>query len=199
MALNALIDQLKTIPDWRQGRRKVAYPLWLMLLVSLLGVMSGISSIRGLADFMERHEQEVVDFFHLEKAKLPRYSSIQRMLRRVNAADVATIFAGWVAQQCPLEANQRVALDGKSLGSTVKAAHTAQQDFISVVSACVHQHGWVVAQTSFHNGETSEIGVVQAMLQQFNDQQVWITLDALHAQKKRSNSSLRETMTTVSG
>ena len=183
MALNALIEQLKTIPDWRQGGRTVDYPLWLMLLVTLLGVMSGLSSIRGLADFMERHEQEVADFFDLEKAKLPRYSSLQRMLRRVNAADVATIFAGWVAQHCPLEANQRIALDGKSLGSTVSAPHTAQQDFISVVSACVHQHGWVVAQTSFHHGETSEIGVVQAMLQQFNDQQVWITLDALHTQK----------------
>ena len=175
------------------------YPLWLMLLVSLLGVMSGISSIRGLADFMERHEQEVADLFDLEKAKLPRYSSLRRMLHHVNAAEVATIFAEWVAQQCPLEAHQRVALDGKSLGSTVKAAHTARQDFISVVSACVHQHGWVVAQTSFHNGGTSEIGVVQAMLQQFNDQQVWVTLDALHTQKKRLNSSSRGTMTTASG
>jgi len=58
MGVEALIEQLKTIPDWRRGR-KVQYPLWLMLLLSLLGVMSGYSSLRGLADFMKRHQQEV--------------------------------------------------------------------------------------------------------------------------------------------
>lgn len=46
MGVEALIEQLKTIPDWRRGR-KVQYPLWLMLLLTLLGVMSGYSSWRG--------------------------------------------------------------------------------------------------------------------------------------------------------
>ena len=183
MALSMLIDRLKTIPDWRRGRRKVEYPLWLMLLMSLLGVMSGISSIRGLADFMERHAQEAAEYFELEKAKLPRYSTIQRMLHRVDPSDVAAIFHHWVAQHCPIEAGHCVAFDGKSLGSTVSAAQSSHQDFISVVSACVHQYGWVVAQTSFHNGETSEIGVVQRMLKQLDGKGVWVTLDALHTQK----------------
>jgi hypothetical protein len=45
MAVEALIEQLKTIPDWRRGGRQVQYPLWLMLLMSLLGVMSGYSLV----------------------------------------------------------------------------------------------------------------------------------------------------------
>jgi hypothetical protein len=49
------------------------HPLWLMLLMTLLGVMSGYSSLRGLADFMERHQSEVPDYFQLSKAKLPSY------------------------------------------------------------------------------------------------------------------------------
>jgi hypothetical protein len=46
MGVEALMEQLKTIPDWRRGRT-VQHPLWLMLLMSLLGVMSGYSSLRG--------------------------------------------------------------------------------------------------------------------------------------------------------
>jgi len=70
MGVEALIEQLKMIPDWRRGR-KVQYPLWLLLLLTLLGVMSGYSSLRGLEDFMQRHQQEVVELFGLTKAKLP--------------------------------------------------------------------------------------------------------------------------------
>ncbi len=59
MGVEALIEPLKTIPDWRRGRT-VQHPLWLMLLMSLLGVMSGYSSLRGLEDFMKRHQLAVV-------------------------------------------------------------------------------------------------------------------------------------------
>ena len=58
MTVSLLIEQLKTIPDWRRGRA-VQHPLWLMLLMTLLGVMSGYTSLRGLADFMLRHQPEV--------------------------------------------------------------------------------------------------------------------------------------------
>lgn len=197
MALNALIDQLKTIPDWRQGRRTVACPLWLMILMSLLGVMSGIRSIRGLADFMERHQQEVVEYFELTNVKLPRNSNLRRMFHRVDPADVAQAFHQWADDLCSIETGQAFALDGKSLGSTVSAPNSPKQDFISVVSACIHQYGWVVAQISFNNGEKSEIGVVQELLTRLNGKGVWVTLDALHTQKKRSRSSLQAKMTTA--
>ncbi|NET40169.1 MAG: transposase family protein [Cyanothece sp. SIO1E1] len=70
MGLEALIEQLRTIPDGRQGR-EVQYPLWLMLLLSLLGVMIGYTSLRGLADFMKRHASEAATLFELEKTRLP--------------------------------------------------------------------------------------------------------------------------------
>lgn len=60
MSIDDLGRQLKTIPDWRRGRT-VQHPLWLMLLLCLLGVMSGYSSLRGLEDFMQRHQQAVAE------------------------------------------------------------------------------------------------------------------------------------------
>ena len=184
MGVEALIEQLKTIPDWRRGR-KVQYPLWLMLLMSLLGVMSGYGSLRGLEDFMQRHQQEVAEYFGLAKAKLPSYSTLRDMAQHVEALKVAELFIAWAKQAVPVEAGQVVSLDGKALASTVKACNGPQQDFVMVVSACVQQWDGVIGQFSFHNGDSSEITSVRQLLQQLDLQGVWITLDALHTQKNR--------------
>lgn len=182
MAIEALIEQLKTVPDWRRGR-KVQYPLWLMLLMTLLGVMSGYSSLRGLEDFMQRHQQEVVELFGLSKAKLPSYSTLRDMAQHVDALQVAEVFLVWAKQALPVEAGQVVSFDGKALASTLKDCYGSQQDFVSVVSACVQQWDGVIGQLSFHNGKSSEITSMRQLLQQLDLQGVWVTLDALHAQK----------------
>lgn len=183
MGLADLIEQLKTIPDWRQGQRQVQYPLWLMLLMSLLGVMSGYTSLRGLADFMKRHQSEVVDLFGVEKAALPKYSTIRRMAHYVNGHKVAEIFECWAKQACPVVAGEAIAIDGKALVSTGKHWSEAAQDFVNVVSACVHSQGWVIAQETFHTGDSSEIVSVRQLLEKLDVTGVWFTLDALHAQK----------------
>lgn len=182
MSVEVLIEQLKTIPDWRRGR-KVQYPLWLMLLMSLLGVMSGYSSLRGLEDFMQRHQQEVAELFGLTKAKLPSYSTLRDMALHVDALQVAEMFVAWAKQELPVEVGQVISLDGKALASTLKDCYGTQQDFVSVVSACVQQCDWVIGQVSFHNGEGSEISSVRQLLHQLDIKGVWVTLDALHTQK----------------
>lgn len=182
MGVEALIAQLKMIPDWRRGR-KVQYPLWLLLLLTLLGVMSGYSSLRGLEDFMQRHQQEVVELFGLTKAKLPRYSTLRDMTQHVDALQVTEVFLQWARQALPVEAGQVVSFDGKALVSTLQDCYGSQQDFVTVVSACVQQWDWVIGQLSFHNGESSEITSVRQLLKQLDVEGVWVTLDALHTQK----------------
>jgi hypothetical protein len=184
MGIDALVEQLKTIPDWRRGRA-VQHPLWLMLLMTLLGVMSGYSSLRGLADFMERHHQEVADYFELGKTKSPSYPTIREMAQSVNASAVALVFQTWVQLACPVAVGEAVALDGKALGSTMTDAHGSKQDFVMVVNACVQSWAGVIGQLSFHNGKSSEIGAVRSLLEQLDLEGLWVTLDALHCQKKR--------------
>lgn len=118
MGIDSLINALKTIPDWRRGRA-VQYPLWLMLLMTLLGVMSGYSSLRGLADFMARHQSDVAEYLQLSKAKLPAYSTIREMAQKVDATEVARVFQEWVKATVSLPEGEAVAIDGKALGSTV--------------------------------------------------------------------------------
>ena len=182
MGVDELIDQLKTIPDWRRGRT-VQYPLWLMLLLSLLGVMSGYSSLRGLADFMQRHAAEVAERFALKKAKLPSYSTLRDMSQHVDGRQVAEVFLQWATSTISVHPGDVISIDGKALRSTVTDAHGKHQDFVTVVSACLQKNGCVIAQQSYQNGHSSEIQSVQQLLQRLDVKGVWFTLDALHCQK----------------
>jgi hypothetical protein len=49
-----LISFLKAIPDGRY-RRGVRYPQWYLLLVAVLGILSGCRSSRNLEAFAKRH------------------------------------------------------------------------------------------------------------------------------------------------
>ena len=107
------------------------------------------------------------------------------MAQRVDSASLCKIFQPWAQQAFALEPGAVISIDGKALASTVQDCHASQQDFVSVVSACVQQCDGVLAQVSFQNGQSSEITSVRQLLDQLDVTGVWITLDALHTQKKR--------------
>lgn len=183
MKIEELIDELQTIPDWRRGKQPVEYPLWSLLLVSLLAVMSGYSSLRGISDFMTRHYQEVMGLLGYEVHSAPSYPTVRRMSHRVSPEQVSHCFHRWTQADEQLQSAGAIAIDGKALGSTVTDYSTTGQDFVMVVSAAVHGSGWVAAQTTFQNAQSSEIDSVRTLLQQLEVQGVWLTLDALHCQK----------------
>jgi hypothetical protein len=182
MNLEDLIQELKTIPNWRR-HWKVEHPLWLMILTSLIGAMSGDSSLRGMTDFAQQHYQTIA--IELEQAvkRAPSYSTVRRMMGEVSGTAVARVFHQWVTPALSVPAGSGVALDGKALASTAEDCHGVHQDYVSIVSACVHETGWVVGQTAFQNGKESEIQQVRQLVQQLKVKGAWLTLDALHCQK----------------
>jgi type VI protein secretion system component VasF len=72
----SLIDHLKQIPDQRvpNGRR---HPLWLILLLMILGIMSGYWGYRGLGRFVERHRRQLIEILDIPQARVPSYSTIR--------------------------------------------------------------------------------------------------------------------------
>ncbi len=63
MMENSLIDYLKLIPDPRsqKGNR---HPLWLVLLIIIMGMMSGYWGYRQLGRFVERHRRALIQILH---------------------------------------------------------------------------------------------------------------------------------------
>lgn len=73
-----LIQALQTIPDHRRGAGQ-RYPLWVFLLLMILGTMSGYRGYRGLSRFMLRHQEQLAERLGLRRAQLPSYATIRRL------------------------------------------------------------------------------------------------------------------------
>lgn len=109
---------------------------------------------------------------------------------------VACAFNQWAQQAGLVQAGNNCAVDGKGLKNTVTNPHQAEQNFINVVSVFQLEQAIVVGQSAFDNQQQSEITAVYQLLKQLQLSGITVSLDALHAQKKRSNSCTSKAMIT---
>ena len=77
----SLIQSLQEMRDFRaeQGRR---YPLWLILLLMIMGILSGCRSYYALEDFGVRHYQPLSEKIGLTVHRLPSDTTFRRILQR---------------------------------------------------------------------------------------------------------------------
>ena len=86
-----LISYLKAIPDARM-RRGVRIPAWYLLLVAVLGIMSGCQSLRDLERFAIRHHSVLSEALGIE-LRLPPSDSFRYFFRQVDVQLVMERFA----------------------------------------------------------------------------------------------------------
>lgn len=176
----SLIEHLKQIRDFRTQPH---YPLWVVLVLVLMGTMSGCLGYRALEDFVERHQAALLEVMELSHKRLPSYSTIRRIMVRVDFAALTQVFNAWAQATIAVPSGAAVPIDGKSIRASVEEYDSAYQDFVSVVSAFCTQPGVVIGLQSLHNGSESEISTVQTLLDVLTIQEVCFSMDALHTQK----------------
>ena len=79
--------------------------------------------------------------------------------------------------------------DGQSLRSTGQGAQQVGQSFVSVGSLYCQRTGLALAMQDYTDKKTGEMSVLRDLLAGLQDRGVVLTLDALHAQKKRPTPS----------
>ena len=84
-------------------------------------------------------------------------------------------FNEWMSQYLT---GERIARDGNSIKSTVTSSQETEPNFVSLVS-CFSQHRQLILKVGvLENHQTSEISVVQELLNQFEITKAVFTLDA---------------------
>jgi hypothetical protein len=80
-----LIESLQNIKDFRavHGRR---YPLWLILLLVIMGTISGCKSYYALEEFGARHCSALCEKLGLTLNRLPSDTTFRRVLQKLDFA-----------------------------------------------------------------------------------------------------------------
>ena len=191
MESGSLVFFLNGIEDTRKakGRRHKQTPV---LIIMIMAMLCGKTSIRGIARFAKAHEDELVKFIPLPGGVSPSFSTIQRLSRRLPADKVCESFNKWMSQY---HTSGFTAIDGKSIRSTFENDTEGKQQFTSLVSFFEQKSLLIYQVGIFQNNKKSEIHAVQELLSGLKISKEVFTLDALHCQKK----TVREIINTGNG
>ena len=95
-----LISFLKKVNDPRQTSGK-RHPLWLILLLVIMGFMLGYLRYRDIETFAKFNQKLIVKTFHLTIDRVPSYSTIRRVMMLVNTSNLIDAFNQWASQLTP--------------------------------------------------------------------------------------------------
>ena len=177
-----LIEQLNQIKDFRrkQGQR---FSLSTMLLIIIMGVMSGRYGYREIYSFAKANEKELRRRLNIKHKKIQSHVTIREIIMNVDFDALNQAFYQWSSSYVKIEKKDWVSIDGKSIKSTVENYETSYQNFVSLVSVFTQRKGQVIKASAFENKKESEISVVQRLIETLDLKDVIITLDALHCKK----------------
>ena len=175
------------IPDPRRGQGKL-YRLPHVLLFSILAIVSGSNSYRGIATFIDVHRRRLNAAFGLTWRRAPAHTAIRHILQGLDPAEVEMAFRHAARLQAArgTPGQGSIALDGKALRGSFDAFH--DRAAAQVLSAFATGTALVLAHAEVAE-KSNEIPAAQGLLAQLNvPAGVLVTLDALHRQKNISRS-----------
>ena len=187
-AFAPLLGLLADVPDPRRGQGQL-YKLPHVLLFSILAVVTGCNSYRGIVTFIDVHRHKLNATFGLRWRRAPAYTAVRYILKGLDPADVETAFRRHAALLQAARAKPgkgSIALDGKTLrGSFDNFRDRAASQ---VLSAFATDTSLILAHVDIDE-RSNEIPAAQMLLAELGvaDGAI-VTLDALHCQKKFSRS-----------
>ena len=95
-----LISFLKAIPHGRY-RRGVRYPQWFLLLVAVLGILSGCRSSRDLEAFARRHREALNQALGLDFRRWPSDATSLYLFNKAHLREFGQVLQAWMISQIP--------------------------------------------------------------------------------------------------
>ncbi len=190
-AFSPLLDVLADVPDPRRAQGQL-YKLPYVLLFSILAIVAGCNSCRGVVTFIDVHRRRLNAAFGLNWRRAPAHTAVRHILQGLDPAGVEAAFRRHAALLQAARATPgqgSVALDGKTLrGSFDKFNDRAAAQ---VLSAFATDTALVLAHTDIAE-KSNEIPAAQALLAELGlAPGAIVTLDALHCQKNTSKPPQR--------
>jgi len=129
----SLIESLQNIRDFRavHGRR---YPLWLIMLLVIMGIMSGCRSYYALFRLWSTSLRSIMREVRVNSESATLRHDVSAGPTKIRfCAVLAQQFEQWAKDNVEMEPGEWIAIDGKSIKSTVSKSDAPYQNFVSMV------------------------------------------------------------------
>ena len=183
VAFSPLLNVLADVPDPRRAEGKL-YQLPHVLLFSILAIVTGCNSYRGIVTFIDVHRRKLNAAFGLKWRRAPAHTAIRYILHGLDPAAVEAVFrrhAALLQAASATPGRGSIALDGKTLrGSFDKFNDRAAAQLLSAFAT---DTTLVLAHVDIAE-KSNEIPAAQTLLAELGIASgAIVTLDALHCQK----------------
>ncbi len=170
------------------------YTLPHVLLFSILAIVTGCNSCRGIVTFIDMHRQRLNTVFGLTWRRAPAHTAVRYILQGLDPAAVETAFRRQAALLQAARATPgqgTIALDGKTLRGSFD--NFRDRAAAQVLSAFATDTALVLAHIDIAE-KSNEIPAAQTLLAELGVAAGAIgTLDAMHCQKNISRSPQKPT------
>lgn len=174
-----LIEAFQNVPDHRHARG-IRHPLWVILVLIVMGNLAGYQGNRLLGEFAQRYGSEIARLLCIDLNSVPSFSTFRRTQMGLDFIALSTAFRAWMAQHISPD-EDTYAVDGKRIRQPI-SGEDGKQQFVGLVSVFAQKQGISVDLAALSETDNSEIKVVH-LIDKLQLKGALLTLDALHAQK----------------
>jgi hypothetical protein len=130
-----LISFLKAIPAGRY-RGGVRYPQWFLLLVAVLGILSGCRSSRDLEALARRQREALNQALGLDFKRWPSNATFLYLFNKAHLQEFGQVLQAWMISQIPggTEVLDQLVCDGKTLRGSAVEVEDGNHRFVAQVT-----------------------------------------------------------------
>jgi hypothetical protein len=177
-----LLAALQQVPDPRRAQGK-RYPLPYLLMFTVLALLSGARSYRGIVTFLDLRREHLNQHFGVDLKRAPAVNTLRTILQTLDTESLEAAFRAHARALMPAgSSDQRpmIALDGKTLRGSFD--HINDKKAAQTLTAFASDAAIVLAHTEIDE-KSNEIPAAQQMIRDLGLTGVVFTADALHCQK----------------
>jgi len=173
-----LFSKFEVLEDPRDVRGK-KYKLIDILIMTIYGILCGLTDYTNIADFMKLKEDYFKELLNLENGT-PLNDCLSDIFARIDSRKFMEIFIEWIREIIKEKKGKNISIDGKAVRSATDKINGGNIPYI--VSAFIGEIGLSIGQVKVDD-KSNEITAIPELLDLLEIEGATITIDAIGTQE----------------
>ena len=182
-----LFERFEVLEDPRDIRGK-RYKLIDILIMTIYGLLCGLTDYTNIADFMKLKEDYFTQLLGLENGT-PSHDCLSDLFAQIDSKKFMSIFIEWTKEVIKNKTGKNISIDGKAVKSATDKINNGNIPYI--VSAFIGEIGLSIGQVKVDD-KSNEITAIPDLLDLLDIEGAIVTIDAIGTQEDIVNKIVND-------